>query len=180
MYIIFLYILSVAAHAQLDNSPSLEPCAHMMQSGAAFCPDTRDLVFDSQSGYWYAEGAWRSAEKSFSEEMSVFVGAQWSGTNVGRVACIYRSKNRGEFPVQISRDTLVIKPDNIRDRSGYYDPDMALWEQDPNRASALNCKPKGGSVCDCPFFLLEEPDIPLDQQIKSIHKRSSEESWMYI
>ncbi len=177
-YILYL-VVTLSSVAQTAAGTG-EVCFHMLQPGASFCPDIRDLRFNAVSGYWEAEDGWRSAEKSFSERLDIFVGAQWRGTNVGRVACIYRSNKPGEFPIQISRDTLVLNPDGIRDLSGHYDPDIPLWEPDAQRSSSLNCKPKGGSVCDCPFFPLEQPKIPLEDEIRSIHKRSSEDAWMYI
>ncbi len=172
-------VVTVCVFAQAPSLPG-NVCFHMLQPGASFCPDLNELRFNPSTGFWEADGAWRSAEKTFSDRMDVFVGAQWRGTNVGRVACIYRSNKQGEFPIQMSRDTLVLRPDQIRDLSGTYDPDIPLWEQDPQRPASLNCKPQGGSICDCPFFILEKPKIPLDEEIRSIHKRSSEDAWMYI
>ena len=157
-----------------------DECAYMLQAGAAFCPAISELQYSSFTNYWSAEGGWRSAEKSFSSEMAIFVGAQWRGTNVGRIACIYKSNNAGEFPIQISRDTLVLSPSELKDRSGMLDPSTPIWVPDAKRRATYNCSPATGSVCDCPFYLMEQPKLPLEEEIRGIHKRSSDESWMFI
>jgi len=178
MHWIFAYLILVPS--LFAQQTTEDKCSYMLQAGAAYCPDISELNYSAFTNYWTAEGGWRSAEKSFSNKMAIFVGAQWRGQNVGRIACIYRSSNKGEFPIQLSRDTLVLSPSAIKDQSGTLDPNTPIWAPDARRKATFNCAPATGSVCDCPFFLMEQPKLPLNEEIRSIHKRSTEDAWIYI
>ncbi len=82
------------------------------QIAMADCPQPADLIapnFDTKQFIWQANGGWKS-EVSFAETIDKFVGAQWIGTNVGSVTCIYKDKSEGTFPLGMQNGKIVYMP----------------------------------------------------------------------
>lgn len=111
----------------------------------SYCPDVSSLVL--QGTTWSAPGHWRSYQVSFMTQVTRFLGAQWTGTNVGRVVCLYAGDNPNDFPVQLVFPSLARVPGR------------PVWQLSDDGASA-NCLSHQSQVCDCPISVFEtEPSV---------------------
>lgn len=81
---------------------------------------------------WQAIGGWRSYSTSFTSEALNFLGAQWKGSNVGKIFCVYGGQP-GDFPITIQRANLTFKPKggNWTLKDGYMDCQGADPQQCP-------------------------------------------------
>jgi hypothetical protein len=87
------------------------------------CPRLESLVQDSQMK-WGAPGGWKSSDPSFVRSLTQFIGAQWSGVNVGEVLCLYIKSGRSDFPVTLRKQIIVLSPTGggwSADKGGYKD-----------------------------------------------------------
>ncbi|OGT42126.1 MAG: hypothetical protein A3F13_04115 [Gammaproteobacteria bacterium RIFCSPHIGHO2_12_FULL_40_19] len=82
---------------------------------SAFCPHKNDIQKNPVKGNWIAHtkaGDWKSYDMSFATNLTQFVGAQWSGANVGQLTCVYHSeqqfKMQGKPAVQPTLPVLLI------------------------------------------------------------------------
>ena len=81
------------------------------------CPKP-SLLIKSDEHKWYYQKFWRSYNTSFASKLDIFKGAQWSGSDVGSIICIYSdSANNAtttnkdiSFPVEIHFSGLVKIP----------------------------------------------------------------------
>ena len=89
------------------------------------CPSISQIHKNPVKGNWIANlttGSWKSFHMSFGTNLTQFIGAEWSGENVGKVACVYRSEQRFNLngqstieptlPVVLVFHTLVFAPTN--------------------------------------------------------------------
>ncbi len=79
------------------------------------CPQPSELVKDSKTMQWSAKGhldgtKYQSFDKSFTNTVDHFIGAQWVGVKVGQIICLYQPSNSNEFPVQLVFNTLTYAP----------------------------------------------------------------------
>ena len=62
-----------------------------------FCPQVIHLQKNASKGNWGAQtkaGTWKSYGMSFATKITEYVGAQWTGEEVGQVTCIYNSEQK--------------------------------------------------------------------------------------
>lgn len=114
-----------------ESPPAIPGIAYVKQ----YCPAAEALTL-SQDLWWTAPGDWKSDSQSFVAEIDRFIGAQWSGINIGKVICLYTGKGKANFPVALIRESLVPEPTGN------------LWS--PNIQGQRNCQTN--DVTDCPFL----------------------------
>ena len=113
VFIISLGFFAAAAHAQVEPS---------IQMHKVMCPPAAALVLNQRTHMWSAVGGWKSYQQSFVQQVEEFLGAQWSGINVGEVLCIYRGKDEHTFPVTLAFSHLTNQPTGhswSKDLGGY-------------------------------------------------------------
>ena len=121
------------------------------------CPDVKELYSDKMQ--WKTDSGWKGYQKSFSKEISHFMGAQWKGVGIGQIYCIYQPDDPSEFPIQLTSKTL------------YSRPDTAYWENAP-RKDSINCISKQNDPCECQFSRYIEPEeADAEDMIFSIEKK---------
>ena len=99
---------ATAYHAPADTNLSDKPIFDQ-------CPQPSELVKDSKTMQWSAKGhldgtKFQSFDKSFTNTVDHFIGAQWVGVKVGQIICLYQPSNSNEFPVQLVFNTLTYAP----------------------------------------------------------------------
>lgn len=77
-----------------------------------YCPEKEKLVKTNM--IWTAEDKWKSHDESFAEKISEFLGAQWTGINLGTILCIYGDQAVVDFPVALEPIyvMLALEPQN--------------------------------------------------------------------
>ncbi len=116
-----------------------------------FCPAIEKIMHDSKTKLW-GIGNWVSTEASEDEKLASFQGAQWVGTNVGTVICVYKSTNPTSFPITIQNSTLAQEPTG---------PNWGKYQD-----GRKNCPPFTSNelinVKDCPFYFRKKETAPKD------------------
>ena len=93
------------------------------------CPETYKLV--KKELFWSAPGGWRGYSQSFDIEIKTFIGAKWTGINVGKMACIYTGDKTFSFPIILQNDQLVPAPTGGK-WGGLTDGNVECHSTDPN------------------------------------------------
>jgi len=107
-----------------------------------YCPEHFKL--EKKGLFWEGSGGWRSYAQSFVNEVDAFLGARWSGVNVGKMACVYKGKKAYTFPVVLQNDQLVPAPKGGK------------WSQ--LKDGKIECH--SNEILDCPFhFKTQKTDI---------------------
>lgn len=122
----------------------------------SFCPRISDIQKNPKEGNWTAEtssGSWKSHELSFATDLTVFVGAQWAGENVGQLTCVYNSEQKftlqkrqiiqETLPVLLVFNTLALEPVGEK------------WKR--VKPGIHNCYANEQS--DCPFKINPKPQV---------------------
>lgn len=118
----------------------------IISSAYADCPTVSALkapaAGDSKM-IWSAPGGWRS-QLSLLKDVDHFKGAQWIGTNVGRVICVYESADQDEFPLTLQNGHYMEKPsgNNWHVRK-HVAPDSEI------NTTVINCT--SNNPANCPF-----------------------------
>lgn len=94
----------------VDNSKSTTTAPNGFE--IQYCPEKEKLVKTDM--IWTAEDKWKSHDESFAEKISTFLGAQWTGINLGTIICIYGDKDVVDFPIALESIyvMLVLEPQN--------------------------------------------------------------------
>ena len=100
-----------------------------------YCPQVGELKKDPNKMTWSADNKhFRSYDTSFSNKVDQFIGAQWVGTNVGQITCIYRAFAKSAFPVLLVFHTLTLEPNGnawTKNLGGYKNCDTSDRKQCP-------------------------------------------------
>jgi hypothetical protein len=107
------------------------------------CPPIAALTKDPNSRVWSAPGGWKSFDLSFVDKVTSFSGAQWRGTNVGQIFCVYRGEISTDFPIVLAYGVLT------------YLPQGGKWSA--NLGGYKNCETPNQE--ECPFSIRLKPDI---------------------
>lgn len=129
-----LLALSTVAQARQAATEAKLP------KGAMLCPAPDELTKDPDAMTWQAKGGWRSFDKSFADSISIFLGAQWQGVEVGNVVCLYQSSDSSTFSVVLQYGSLT------------YQPIGGKWSK--NLGGYENCKSKKRKDC----YFTPKPD----------------------
>lgn len=122
-----------------------------------YCPEVSSLSL--QGTTWSAPGNWKSYQVSFISQVNRFLGAQWTGTNVGRTVCLYAGDNSNDFPVELVFPALATLPD------------LPIWETAADK-NGSNCMSKQSRVCDCPIQVFQQ-EIQADSAKAAVMSLSS-------
>lgn len=117
---ILLFALSAAANnnsaANNPATPSTtslntQPTAAIAQN-LFLCPPITALKKNPDPHYWNwtASGGWKSYGISFVTQIKEFAGAQWTGTNVGQLTCVYKGTQVTDFPILLIYHALTLEP----------------------------------------------------------------------
>ena len=102
------------------------------------CPPLDKIFQDSQHYWGTADNHFRNFDISVSNKLDTFLGAQWQGTNIGRMTCVYKP-----HPPEVFLITLL-----------YYDlaylPTGKNWKS-VGKGGVYNCT--ATDVTACPFAI---------------------------
>ena len=106
------------------------------------CPPVSDLVLTSNR-YWASKDAtFRNFDISVSNQIDGFLGAQWEGTNIGRIACVYKPHPPEVFLITLLYNDLAFLPTGKN------------WKA-TNNGRWYNCK--SNNIIACPFSIRAKP-----------------------
>jgi hypothetical protein len=138
-------------------SPSAQPPAKTVQN-LFFCPPISALKKDPETRLWYATVGWKSYDLSFVDKITRFSGAQWRGTNVGQIFCVYRGEEETSFPVVLAYKILA------------YTPQGGQWSA--NLGGYANCETP--SQNDCPFSIrVQAAPMDMYQQAEQLKRQAA-------
>ncbi len=140
-------ILSVAAQPSVF-ADSAQP--------TLFCPHKSQLQKDPVKGNWIANtkaGYWKSYDMSFATNITHFVGAQWSGANLGQLTCVYHSEQR--FKMQGQPTAQPTLPVLLIFHTLTFEPTKRKWKHVAH--GVFNCYATKQS--DCPFKINIKPSV---------------------
>lgn len=115
------------------------------------CPEPHML--SRQNLTWGAPGGWVSQDRSLTQEIKHFLGAQWQGIRLGKVLCIYSGAGSQDFNVTLYQTTNMIIPT----------PYGKSW-QAPQKG-IVNCTPKSQPTfqpSDCAFISKQKTELQGD------------------
>jgi hypothetical protein len=125
-----------------------------------YCPPISALVKSSDTFTWSAPDGWKSFDMSFVDKITHFAGAQWRGTNVGQIFCVYRGELETSFPILLAYNVLA------------YAPHGGKWSA--NLGGYQNCETPEQQ--NCPFSIRLKPEaVDLYQQAEQL-KRTAPKS----
>jgi hypothetical protein len=144
--IFILWAVCSLAYAGGPETGVSEPAA---TSNVHYCPATSTLQKDPMTHTWSAPDGWKSYDMSFTDKLTHFSGAQWRGTNVGQIFCVYRGEIATEFPVLLAYRVLT------------YEPQGGRWSV--NLGGYHNCETPNQE--ECPFIIrLQQPTEDMYEQ----------------
>jgi len=143
LILILLGIVSSADAAGEGATPNIpKPQLPVTAQNVFYCPPMTALKKDPDKFTWSAPGGWQSFEMSFVDQITRFSGAQWRGTNVGQIFCVYRGDLETSFPVLLAYKVLA------------YEPQGGKWTA--NLGGYQNCESPNPK--DCPFSIRLQPE----------------------
>lgn len=114
-----------------------------------FCPNPSALQKNPADSTWTAEGGWKSYTASMVTQVTQFLGAQWHGTEVGQITCVYQGKPALSFPILLIFHTLTKEP-----YPGKWNKNIdSKWSK--NLGGFRNCK--ANEPKNCPFKMQLKP-----------------------
>jgi hypothetical protein len=145
--IIILTVLSIAlliatSHIAFAGGPDTVPSQPQPAAPNLFyCPPINSLHKDPNTHLWAGPTGWQSYDISFVDTIQQFSGAQWRGTNVGQIFCVYRGPSATDFPVLLAYKVMT------------YTPQGGKWSH--NLGGYQNCE--SPDPADCPFSIRVKP-----------------------
>ena len=130
-------LIGLAGTANAGGPDLSAPAAPQRQQTVAnlfYCPPVSALTKDPEARTWSAGPSWKSYELSFVDKITLFSGAQWRGTNVGQIFCVYRGESETSFPVLLAYKTLAFEPNGGKwgaNLGGYYNCETPTQEDCP-------------------------------------------------
>lgn len=108
------------------------------------CPPVNIIKKNPVTLAWSTiDNRFASKTTSFADSLTQFIGAQWTGVNVGQLTCIYRTSPAHTFPVILIFNTLATTPTGPH------------WR--PAQAGYMNCISPNNDPSDCPFSTQRAP-----------------------
>ena len=102
------------------------------------CPPL-NKIFQNSDRYWgTADGHFRNFDISVSNKLDTFLGAQWQGTNIGRITCVYKPHPPEVFLITLLYNDLA------------YLPTSKTWKS-TQKGTIYNCT--STDVTACPFSI---------------------------
>lgn len=154
---ILIGMLLIGSTALADGDQPVTQTAPTVKN-EFFCPAINALVKDPDTMTWSTAKGWKSFDMSFVDKITRFSGAQWRGTNVGQIFCVYRGESETSFPILLAYSTLT------------YEPQGGKWSA--NLGGYQNCESPNQQ--DCPFSIrVKSEDIDLYQQAAKLKQPTS-------
>ena len=148
-------------------------------SGASVCPKVSDLKYNTKTSEWSTDDDWKSTTSSFTKKITIFLGAQWKGVQMGHLLCLYKGPNANEFPVSMHKNIIVQSPksllDNLNPKGAQYVNPWVVKEA--KTLVTMDCYPENSSPCDCPWIQFQEKTQSVEDVIESIQKPSIYPPW---
>lgn len=154
-----LIILGSLASAPIANAggPDQQPVVQQATQNIFYCPPISALVKNPETRTWSAADKWKSYDLSFVDKVTQFAGAQWKGTNVGQIFCLYRGEESTSFPILLAYSVLT------------YMPQGGKWSED--LGGYKNCVSTERE--ECPFSIRIKPkEENLYEQAEKLRKPS--------
>jgi len=109
----------ISAYATPNSTPtnqnitSKPPATGDTSWETSYCPTAQELT--KSDLIWKVGEKWKSYGESFATAISNFTGAQWVGINIGKIICLYDSKESFDFPIALEpvKTMLVSEPKGI-------------------------------------------------------------------
>lgn len=133
-----------------------------------YCPSAAALQLDPQKHVWSAVGGWKSYDVSFVRNVTQFIGAQWTGVNIGQLTCVYAGMPEGTFPIKLVSNHLFHFPYKITvvedNGNGVITTRPSKWLHP--EGGYINCYSK--LQLDCPLepVVAEQQESFYDQALK--------------
>ncbi|OGT65967.1 MAG: hypothetical protein A3J38_10335 [Gammaproteobacteria bacterium RIFCSPHIGHO2_12_FULL_45_9] len=121
------------------------------------CPAPSALMLNPDDHTWFVKGGWQSFSTSLESRIDRFLGAQWQGSQVGTIFCLYQPADSLSFPVKLQYNRLVNEP------SGQ------AWRK--NQGGYRNCV--SGNPNACPFVALGAAQTKPNADVLEIKKTNS-------
>lgn len=142
---------------------------HIMQ-----CPDIsalKKIKEGKRENTWFANGGWQSNDISFADQVKQFVGAQWKGSNLGNLVCVYETLQLGvqrsiTFPILLRYHVLVFLPTK----------NEGQWERSSdasNMDSVMNCHSKNPEDCQFLSSAEEKEEKDVFQALLDVKKNNA-------
>lgn len=149
-------------------------CAVFAAEPSSFCPHKSEIQKNPIKGNWTAQttsGSWKSYDMSFATNLTRFVGAQWTGANIGQLTCIYHSEQRftmqGQPTVQHTLPVLLVF------HTLTFQPTKGQWKHVAR--GVYNCYSTKQS--DCPFKINIKPSVGnIYQEAESLKNDNTDNS----
>lgn len=127
-----------------------------------YCPPIDALIKNSNTKTWSThDGKWKSYDLSFVDKITKFSGAQWRGTNVGQIFCVYRGELETSFPILLAYSTLAYAPSG-----GYWSPNLGGYQ---------NCETT--DPANCPFSIrIQQPIGDIYEQAEQLKRTTPKSS----
>lgn len=157
--IAFFIIALYATLALADDKAATS----MKEENHFTCPAISSLAKDPVSMTWHTkDNHFKSYNKSFANKLKEFIGAQWVGTNVGQVFCVYKGFENDTFPILLSFHTLTLEP---HEGDGQWGKDQGGFR---------NCTAKAQS--DCAFKMRLKPvESDIYKEAEKLRSNTSEQ-----
>lgn len=86
------------------------------QPATITCPAINELVRNPSTLKWEGKDPlrWKPYEMSFETSISRFSGAQWHGTKIGQLFCVYHSPVPASFPILVLFHAQVLEPTGLK------------------------------------------------------------------
>ena len=131
LYVPFSLLMFFFNAPDLYGAPNLPNVPSVL-----LCPLPSGLKWNDTEKFWYASEGWRSYGITFVKSVDTFLGAQWTGVNVGQATCLYQGKPEGTFVVQLVSNGLYHAPEATVDNH---------WGKP--QAGYINCKSLDRVMC---------------------------------
>ena len=143
---ILLCVPLAFADASVDATPNVtsnaSEAAQLDTSKYVYCPLVESLVRDDVNGKWSAPGGWFSQHYSFAKKIDKFLGAAYSGNEIGRIECYFISNETGDARIVLKNTKLVQLPV------------IDAWVVSEKNSKVKVCKQNTSG--SCPFLLYDE------------------------
>lgn len=147
-----LSIITMVSSAYSREQALLSPNAHLV---VQYCPPYQILKKPKGQLIWHVGKQWTSYQKSFSDKVVRFLGAQWEGIRIGQVICSYQGNVKLSFPIPLVYNVLSREP------TGKH------WSK--NLGGYRNCI--SHKRADCPFLVAKKPKAESELDVaKSLYK----------
>jgi len=138
--IFVLIILPLTITAATINSPTQDPSEDATYE-VRYCPEIATLQKDPTTMMWSSGSRWKSYTESFANQVSGFIGAQWLGIKVGKIICLYTSKETFDFPIALEPIRAMLVPE----------PQGSNWSANVNKKGFKFCS--SANIQDCSFMV---------------------------